>query len=281
MKNIGKSSGVSSQRVISILSKTSILNYVTTLPKHIGIDEFKGNSGNNKFQVVITDLDTRKVVDIINNRSFSSLEQYFSKIKNLNEVELVTMDMCPLFKQIIKLKMKNAKIVADKFHYTRLIHFALENVRKDVQKTLSKGMRIYFKHSRYLLHKRYEQLDTDQKIQVDNMLKCSETLMYAYDIKERMSELNDFKVKNEEDFFTKVKMLNEFILYTQKCDISYFNSHMKSFVDWAKEIKNSFKTNLTNGITEGLNTSIKTIKRVAYGFKNFVLFRLRILAVLS
>ena len=37
----------------------------------------------------------------------------------------------------------------------------------------------------------------------------------------------------------------------------------------------------SNGITEGLNTKIKTLKRVSFGFRNFQNFRLRILMACS
>ena len=38
---------------------------------------------------------------------------------------------------------------------------------------------------------------------------------------------------------------------------------------WYKYIKNMYTTNLSNGKTEGNNNSIKVLKRVSYGFKNF------------
>lgn len=56
-----------------------------------------------------------------------------------------------------------------------------------------------------------------------------------------------------------------------------FKAHLCTFHQWAKYIKNSFKTNLSNGVTEGFNNKIKVIKRIAYGFRNFENFRLRIL----
>ena len=42
-------------------------------------------------------------------------------------------------------------------------------------------------------------------------------------------------------------------------------------------IKNMFETNITNGVIEGLNNKIKSIKRTAFGYSNFSNFRKRIL----
>ena len=45
-----------------------------------------------------------------------------------------------------------------------------------------------------------------------------------------------------------------------------------------QEILNYFDYPITNGLIEGKNNRIKTIKRMAYGYRNMGSFRLRILA---
>ncbi len=55
-------------------------------------------------------------------------------MKYKDNVKYVTMDMCREFKKAVKDSLKNATIVADKFHYTMLICWGFENVRKKVQK---------------------------------------------------------------------------------------------------------------------------------------------------
>ncbi|PSJ75402.1 hypothetical protein C7N43_19190 [Sphingobacteriales bacterium UPWRP_1] len=40
---------------------------------------------------------------------------------------------------------------------------------------------------------------------------------------------------------------------------------------------NFFTYRVSNGIVEGINNAIKTLKRVTYGFRNFQHFRARIL----
>ena len=94
--------------------------------------------------------------------------------------------------------------------------------------------------------------------------------------KEGLYEIND-----EKDFNKKIQLFKEWLLYSQNCDLKEFNSHINTFFKWHKYIINSFKTNYTNGITEGLNTKIKTLKRISYRFRNFENFRLRILAACS
>ena len=48
--------------------------------------------------------------------------------------------------------------------------------------------------------------------------------------------------------------------------------------NWREEILNYFDYRITKGFVEGKNNRIKTIKRIAYGYRNMDNFRMRILA---
>ena len=48
--------------------------------------------------------------------------------------------------------------------------------------------------------------------------------------------------------------------------------------NWREEILNYSDYRITNGLVDGKNNRIKTIKRMAYGYRNMDNFRLRILA---
>ena len=277
LSQIGHDNNMSSQNVSRLMNKfMPIFHNTTSLPEAIGIDEFRGNSGGNKFQVVITNLKTHKVIDVISDRSEDALYNFFRKISNPKDVKLVAMDLSLFFKKIIADVFPNAKIIADTFHFTRLMHWALDNVRKEVQKGLPKDMRIYFKRSRSVLHKRINDLNPDEYNQLTNMLDYNENLRWAYSIVQNLFEIIDEKNPDK-----KVALFKEFMTYASNCDLPEFNKHIQTYFKWHKYIINSFYTNYSNGITEGLNTKIKTLKRVSFGFRNFQNFRLRILMACS
>ena len=275
--NIGKHTGMSGQNVTRLMKKfMPIFHNITSLPEAIGIDEFKGNAGGNKFQVAITDLKSHKVIDIISARSEEAIYNFFKNISNTNDVKLVTMDLSMFFKNIIQDIFPKAKIIADTFHYTRLMHWALDNVRKNIQKHIPKEMRIYFKHSKSVLHKRISDLDMDQYQQLCRMLDYDESLRWAYSIVQKL-----FEVIDEKEPAKKELLFKDFMAYSSNCDIPEFNKHVQTYFKWHKYIINSFYTNYSNGITEGLNTKIKTLKRISFGFRSFTNFRLRILMACS
>ena len=71
------------------------------------------------------------------------------------------------------------------------------------------------------------------------------------------------------------------MIYVDQSNLPEFQKHIPSYLKWYKYIVNSFYTDYSNGITEGLNTKIKTLKRVPFCFRNFNNFRLRILMTCS
>ena len=52
---------------------------------------------------------------------------------------------------------------------------------------------------------------------------------------------------------------------------------LKTLKKYMEYIKNMFETNITNGVIEGLNNKIKSIKRTAFGYSKFSNFKKRIL----
>ena len=66
-----------------------------------------------------------------------------------------------------------------------------------------------------------------------------------------------------------------------RLDLPEFESCRKTLVNWRPYILNAFDFCLSNGFTEGCNNAIKTLKRVAFGFRSFRSFRARILLSLG
>jgi transposase len=57
------------------------------LPEVISIDEFKGNSGGQKYNTIVADPKGRKVLDILPNRFEGDLIKYFSQFPSKNDVK--------------------------------------------------------------------------------------------------------------------------------------------------------------------------------------------------
>lgn len=271
--SVAKETGVSIPTVIRIFD---LVQYgKPTLPEVLAIDEFKGNTGSEKFQCIITDPKTHVVLDILPKRYSSHLIEYF-KPMDRSKVKYFVSDMWRTYSDFAANFLKNATPVIDKYHFIRQVTWAFEAVRKEEQQKFSKDHRKYFKHSKRLLTKRYDKLTEEQRQQVDVMLYSSVNLSSAHFLKELFYRILENKNKESAK-----KAMSEWILEAQNSKIPVFVTCAKTFTNWSVGILNSFDCPYTNGFTEGCNNKIKVLKRNAYGFRNFERFRNRILHIFN
>ena len=248
------------------------------LPRTVAIDEFKGNTGGEKYNCIITDPENRVVLDILPTRKMYDLIKYFKEFpkENRMEVELFVSDMWKTYSNVSGTWLKNATQVVDKYHWIRQIIWAFERVRKEEQKKFPKSERKYFKHSRKLLLKRFDELNDEQKQQVNIMLYKSANLNIAHWFKEDFLKILDCNDREEAK-----KRMSEWIDSALDSGIEHLEKCAKTMLNWLNGILNSFLTPITNGFTEGCNNKIKVLKRNAYGYQNFNRFRNRILHMFS
>ena len=154
------------------------------LPRVLCIDEFKGDSGFEKYQVVLLNGETHKIVDIIECRYKHFLCDYFKRFskEQLNNVKFFVTDLWKTYKDIASTYFKCAKIIVDRFHFSRYIVQAVDSLRKQVQSNLPKSERKWFKKSRRLLLSRKCKIKNDNDIYNLNymLINFSENLRIAY-----------------------------------------------------------------------------------------------------
>ncbi len=160
----------------------------------------------------------------------------------------------------------------DHFHVIKPLSFAIDEIRRRQQKEMPPEGRRYLKHSRYLLLRPREDLTQKQSVRLKELLAVNEPLSTAYLLKEDLravfrrldpkvarAELRDWKRRVREsnipELLEYVKMLNR-----RRYGILNFLKHRK-----------------TNGLSEGFNNVVKTIKKNAYGLRDSQYFRLKIL----
>ena len=167
---------------------------VKELPEVLSLDEFKGNSGGQKYNSIIVDPQGRKVLDILPNRYESDLIKYFSQFPSKTKVKYFVCDMNPHFRTVANTCFKQATVVADRYHVVRQVFWAVEKVRKSEQSKLPDRHRKYFKKSRYLLIKPMEKLTGEEMDRLALMFEIAPRLADAYRIKNEF--LNVFHSKS-------------------------------------------------------------------------------------
>lgn len=280
-KTIAEDNNVSSSTVVRYLNYQTFLtgkSIVLTLPKRIGIDEFKGNCNGIKYQFHIFDLDTHETIDILESRKYDDLERYFSKISNRSSVEIVSMDLYSPFKRIIKDKFSKAKIVADNFHFTRIAMQPLDELRLNLWRNAKGKDKNYFKHLKHVL------MTDISKVSDELRDKINERLSYAFELSPILKAAYILKqeflnIKKCTSFEEKEAKFRKWLFDAECSTIKEFKSAVLTLRQWHEYISNSFKTNFSNGPIEGKNNLIKTIKRISFGYRNLQNFRNRILLI--
>ena len=261
---------------VSAVTAMRYFNYynkrLTDLPEIISLDEFKGNSGGQKYNSIIVDPKEKVILDILPNRFESDLVKYFSQFSSKTGVKYFICDMNPHFREVAKISFPQATIVADKYHVIRQVYWAMEKVRKNEQNKLPKQHRIYFKKSRNLLMKRIEKLTPEEKDRLALMFEIAPRLADAYRIKNEFLTV----IRSESSEVGKQRLV-DWLFSVEIMDLPEFQDCTKAYHNWFHEIINSMDVPWTNGYIEGCNNKTKVLKRVSYGMRNFNNFRKRIL----
>ena len=273
MTLVAKRANVSTSTVSRILDTISF--HRPTLTQAISIDEFKGNAGGEKYQCILVDPLKHNVLDILPSRTQPYLTSYFRNIPKAERyrIKFFVCDMWQPYTDLAKLFFPNASIIIDKYHFIRQTTWAIEHVRKRLQKTMPASLRKYYKRSHSLILKRYKSLKEENKKACDLMLLYNDDLRLAHYLKEWFYRIcqNPKYAEQRTEFF-------EWISTAEQSQLPEFEACANTYRHWSKEILNAFKYgHITNGPTEGFNNKIKVLKRTSYGIRNFKRFRTRIL----
>lgn len=233
-------------------------------PKRISLDEFSNRKGHKDLITTVIDLDNKKLLEVIKGHK---QEEVMKELKSQPEgvrdkIEEVSVDMWEGFTAVIKELFPNAKITYDRFHVMRIVNEELNELRKI--------MNVHKKGLLHLLWKNQNDLKEEEKQSLEKVLEEYPLLRIAYEMKEEFRQIYERsrKANGAKRQFEKW-LRTSGIIYRKSANM--VRNHLTG-------ICNYFERHTTNGITEGMNTKIKLIKRISYGFTNFQHLRLKLFA---
>ena len=276
--SVAREVGTSVSTVIRTFDQNVCFDELPILEQSVAIDEFKGNTGREKYQCIVTDPEKRKVLDILPDRHKKDVRSYFLqwKEKVREKVTHFISDMWKPYQDTAAEVFSKAVRVVDKYHWIRQVIWAFESIRKQEQAKLSRKERVQFKRSRVLLNKRFDYLEESDQEHVTAMLQLSERLHKAHRIKDDFLQVLDCDTGEAAE-----QTLDLWLSLARNSGLKEFEACCDTIEEWKEEILHSFDCPYTNGYTEGCNNRIKVLKRNAYGYRNFGRFRNRILHMFS
>ena len=242
-------------------------------PALMGLDEFSVRKGR-LFHTAICNLTDRTVMAVVEGQGKQKVEAYLDKLKQPDAVKAVAMDMHDPFRQAVQMSLPQAKVVVDKFHLIRHVNDALDKVRGRLQGGRWKEVKnqaLY--RSRYTLLKSAENLNDRERLNLEELFSMYPELKDAWRLKEGFR--NWYRKATRAEAEISLGVFEEIIIDSTFPEFKHLLPTLKK---WRQEILNYFDYRITNGFVEGKNNRNKTIKRMAYGYRNMDNFRLRILA---
>jgi transposase len=127
--------------------------------------------------------------------------------------------------------------------------------------------------SERLLLKNAENLTPEQKKKLNRAFLLAPELKLIYEQKENFRAIFNQNLTREQGEIA----LNRWIEAAKNMKNNHLNKFLYMLNDWKEYVLKYFTYRVTTSVIEGINNSIKTVKRMDYGFRNFANFKQRVL----
>jgi transposase len=246
--------------------------------RRIGIDEISYKR-NYKYLTVVVDHDTGRLVWVGAGRDQATLRGFFDALgpQRCALLTHVSADGANWIGQVLAERCPDAVRCADPFHVVRWASQALDEVRREAWNAArdqhraahsrrtglnvrAVGHARALKNARFALWKNPEHLTTRQAAKLAWIAKAEPRLHRAYLLKEALRLV--FQLPYDEA----VPALDAWISWARRSQIPRFIKLQRTIVEHRDTILASIKHSLSNGLIESVNTKIRLITRMAFGF---------------
>jgi transposase len=253
----------------------------------IGIDEISYKRGH-KYLTCVLDHDSGRLVWAAPGQDKATLATFFDALgpERSAQITHVSADGAAWIAAVVAEKCPNALRCADPFHVVKWATDALDEVRRAAWNDARKAARTNearrgrgrpakdaparpdsaraagIKNCRYSLWKNPENLTEKQKVKLAWIVQTDPTLGRAYYLKEGLRVI--FKLPHDEA----AEALAKWVAWARRCRIPAFVKLQRSIVNHRPAILASIEHGLSNGRVESMNTKIRLITRIAFGFKS-------------
>jgi transposase len=236
----------------------------------IGVDEIQYAKGHKYLTLVYQiDLDVTRLLWVGRERTIQSFQGFFTVIGDelASKIVFVCSDMWEPYLKVIREKCSEALHILDRFHIVAKMNKALDEVRTGESRRIeSEGGVPLLKKSRWLLLKREENLQTEQRFRLRDLLRYNLKTVRAYLMKETFQQLWDYNSPAWAG-----KFLDDWCRQVMRSRIDPMKKIARSLRQHRELILNYFRAQklLSSGVVEGLNNKAKVTMRKSYGFRTF------------
>lgn len=260
--------------------------------KHLMIDEFALQKGH-RYATIVMDADTHRALWICKGKSGADVKTFFEMLQQkgvAHRIESIAMDMNACFPSLVAQYLPKAKVLYDGFHalqlFTRDVLLAAKKVcQQRVQqecadnKNERKSRQAVLKGSQWVLVRRPETLDNDDRQKLESLQRDNALLAALYPMAELVRHL--WRCKVPQEACRQLHHIRSLCLaVARQFDFEPARTFAKTLKRRAQGIIYVGQFGYSSCPLEGANNKIKVIKRTAYGYRDFEYFKLKIFAAL-
>jgi transposase len=229
----------------------------------VGIDETSSKRGHNYISVFV-DLAQRCVLFATPGKDAATVEAFAKDLKahggDAAKILEVCSDMSKAFIAGVRDYLPEAAHTFDKFHLLKLINEAVDEVRRAEQEELPAEL----VHTRYLWLKNPENLTCKQMTQLMGFLESRNTLKTAraYRLKLSFQHLFNQNKPDAEQFF------KDWYYWATHSRLAPMIKVAKTMMEHKDGVLRWFKSRVSNGLLEGINSLIQAAKAKARGYRS-------------
>ncbi|CAD0171668.1 transposase [Streptococcus thermophilus] len=229
-----------------------------------------------------------ELIIILDNHRQTTIRNYFLKylLKVRQQVQFITMDMSGAYIPLARKLFPNAKIVLDRFHIIKHLGRAFLKTRIAIMnqfdkkslpyRALKNHWRLFQKDSRKISLNSFYSKTLRQTLAPHEVV--AKTLVFSKELTDYYTLyqllLFHFQEKRVDEFF-------ELIEENRSKVNHYFQTVFRTFLRHKQYIKNALETDYSNAKLKATNKLIKDIKRLGFGFRNFINFKKRVFITLN
>lgn len=233
---------------------------------HIGVDEKAFRKGHS-YMTVVCDLERATVEYVADDRTTESLAGYFASLSDAQRqgIEAVAMDMWEPYVQatLAGLPLAKEKIVFDRFHIMKKMNEAVDKVRLGEHRRISswgcdllKGTKHWWLYAEQNLPERYRERFAAVK---GRNLQTAR----AWAIKETLRDLWGYQSTAWAG-----KFFGRWFGWAKRSKLTPVKKVADMIKARLENVLSYCRHRITNGVAEGLNSKIMSIKRKCCGFRN-------------
>jgi transposase len=243
--------------------------------KRLAIDEISIGHGH---LTVVLDLVSGAVVFVGKGKGADALIPFWKRLKASHaKIEAVATDMSPADTLAVRENRPRAVHVFDHFHVVKLLNDRLANFRRELQREAEGPLgKKLLKGTRWLIPKNPENLDetTGERTRLEDALRINQPLATAYYMKEEFRHFWD-----QQSVAEATRFLDDWCRRAEASKRSVLEKMADTFRTHRPGLLNYHRCPISTGPREGVNNTIKTLQRQAYGYRDEEFFHLRIFAI--